>query len=160
VSGRTVDLSNLRDRPEFLDIVADRIWRAWWKREGAPLSDVADALLHHGRDAAIPTTFVAHKGATFIGTASLIQNDLADRPHLSPWVAALWVEPSHRRGGFGGALLEHAAGAAFASGAANVYLCAAPKLDGYYLGRGWTLVETEVGEYGLSVFKREAPKGS
>jgi hypothetical protein len=30
-------ISDLRQRPEFFDPVAERIWRAWWKVYGHPL---------------------------------------------------------------------------------------------------------------------------
>ena len=34
---RAFTISDLRQRPEFFDPVAERIWRAWWKVYGHPL---------------------------------------------------------------------------------------------------------------------------
>ena len=37
-------ISDLRQRPEFFDTVADRIWQAWWRADGHPLDDIAGRL--------------------------------------------------------------------------------------------------------------------
>jgi hypothetical protein len=34
-------VSDLRQCPEFFDIVADRIWRAWWRDAGHPLDYIS-----------------------------------------------------------------------------------------------------------------------
>jgi len=92
-------ISDLRQRPEFFDTVADRIWQAWWKADGHPLDRVSGRLRENLDVEPIPLALVAHEGATFLGTASVIASDLAERPQLTPWVAAVWVEPQARRRG-------------------------------------------------------------
>jgi hypothetical protein len=37
-------ISELRQRPEFFDSVADRIWQAWWKAYGHPLEYISGRL--------------------------------------------------------------------------------------------------------------------
>jgi GNAT superfamily N-acetyltransferase len=149
-------ISDLRQRPEFFDSVADRIWRAWWEPNGHPLATIRGRLAENMLDTPIPLALVAHDGRTFLGTASVIASDLDERPELTPWVAAVWVEERARGQGIGAALVEAAARASFASGSARTYLCARARMTGFYERLGWTLIERRVGPHQLDVFVREA----
>lgn len=150
-------ISDLRQRPEFLDAVADRIWQAWWRDSGHPLDYIADRLRNENLNAdPIPLAMVAHDGTEFLGTCSVIASDLAERPQLSPWVAAVWVEPQARRRGIGGALVDRATQDCFALGVDRAYLCARPERSGFYEGLGWLRIERDVGPHHLSVFIRNA----
>ncbi len=86
----------------------------------------------------------------------MIASDLEERPQLTPWVAAVWVEPRARSRGVGGALVERAARDCFALGIARAYLCARPALSGFYERLGWIAVERDVGKHGLTVFIQDA----
>src|ERR1700676_3086735 len=132
-------LSDLRQRPEFFDTVADRIWRAWCGAHAYPLDYIAGRLRENMSAAPIPFALVAHDGETFLGTVSVIVSDLAGRPQWTPWVAAVWVEPQSRGRGIGGA-----------------YLCARPQRSSFYERLGWLAIEREVGPHQLSVFIRDA----
>lgn len=150
-------ISDLRQRPEFLDTVADRIWQAWWRDSGHPLGYIADRLRNENLNAdPIPFAMVAHDGTEFLGTSSVIASDLAERPQFSPWVAAVWVEPQARRRGIGGALVDRAAQGCFALGVDRAYLCARLERSDFYEGLGWIPVERDVGPHHLSVFIRDA----
>ena len=150
-------ISDLRQRPEFLDTVATRIWQAWWKDSGHPPDYIAGRLVRENLNAdPIPFALVAHDGAEFLGTSSVIASDLAERPQFSPWVAAVWVEPQARRHGIGGALVDRATQGCFALGVGRVYLCARPERSGFYEGLGWVPVERDVGPHHLSVLIRDA----
>jgi GNAT superfamily N-acetyltransferase len=150
-------ISDLRQRPEFFDSVADRIWRASWKDSGIPLDYISGRLCENMNAEPLPIALVAHDGAEFLGTSSVIASDLKQRPQLTPWVAAVWVEPQHRARGVGSALVERAAHDCFALGIARAYLCARPALTGFYERLGWISIERGVGERGLTVFIRHAP---
>jgi GNAT superfamily N-acetyltransferase len=149
-------ISDLRQRPEFFDIVADRIWRAWWKDSGHPLDYISGRLRENLNAEPIPIALVAHDGAAFLGTASVIASDLKERPQYTPWVAAVWVEPRHRSRGTGAALVERATRDCFALGVSRAYLCARPARSGFYERLGWIPIERDVGEHGLTVFIRDA----
>lgn len=148
-------ISDLRQRPEFFEIVADRIWQAWWKDSGRPQAYIAGRLRENLGAEPIPMALVAHDGAAFLGTASLIESDLEERPQYTPWVAAVWVEPQHRGRGIGAALVARATSDCFALGLGRVYLCARPAVSGFYRRLGWTALEHDVGEHRMAVFIRD-----
>ena len=149
-------ISDLRQRPEFFEPVADRIWQAWWEPNGYPLAYITGRLKENLRDTPIPLALVAHHDSAFLGTASLIASDLDERPDLTPWVAAVWVEERARGHGIGAALVNGATQACFKLGFRRTYLCARARMTGFYEGLGWTLIERRVGPHQLNVFVREA----
>jgi GNAT superfamily N-acetyltransferase len=153
------EISDLRQRPEFFDTVAMRIWQAWWDAEGASLDYISGRLRENMSEVPIPFALVAHDGHAFLGTSSVIASDLAERPQLSPWVAAVWVEEAARGHGIGAALVERAAQDCFALDIGRAYLCARPRMLGFYQRLGWTLLERRVGRHSLDVFFREANAG-
>jgi GNAT superfamily N-acetyltransferase len=154
-------ISDLRQEPQFFDIVADRIWQTWWQPNGFPRDYIATGLTKNMTDTPIPFALVAHDGEKFLGTASVIAADLEERPLLTPWVAAVWVEEDARRHGVGAALVDRATEGCFALGERRVYLCARARMAGFYERLGWTMIERGVGPHELDVFFRErAPLNS
>jgi N-acetylglutamate synthase-like GNAT family acetyltransferase len=149
-------ISDLRQRADFFDIVADRIWQEWWQLKGHPLEAISARLRENMAATPIPFALVAHDGATFLGTSSVIASDLEERPHLTPWVAAVWVEESARSRGVGAALVNRAVQDCFAMGVARAYLCARPRMTKFYESLGWTVMERNVGPHHLGVFMRDA----
>ena len=78
-------ISDLRQRPQFFDTVADRIWQAWWKADGHPLDYISGRLRENMRATPIPLALVAHDGESFLGTASVIASGLwGSMPHEIP----------------------------------------------------------------------------
>jgi GNAT superfamily N-acetyltransferase len=148
---RTWTISNLAHVPQFADTIADRGWHAWWTTSGVPLTDYRAHLNPMLEGSVLPLAFVAHRQETYLGSALLIENDLSERPNLSPWIAALWVDPDYRGQGIAAELMSAARVKATTMGVEKVYLCAEPKVTNYYLANGWTQIETEVG--GLNVFE-------
>ena len=152
-------ISDLRQRPEFFDTIADRIWQAWWRPNGYPLDYIRARLRENMNPAPIPLALVAHDGERFLGTSSVIESDLEERPQFSPWVAAVWVEEDARRRGVGAALVNRAVHECFALGIGRVYLCARPPMTGFYEGLGWTMIERDVGPHRQGVFVRDKNPG-
>lgn len=152
-----ITLSNLQDRPEFFDTVADRIWRAWWQPHGVPLAYIAGRLQETVTSSSMPRAFVAHDGDVFAGTASVIASDLDERPQYSPWVAAVWIEPQFRSQRLGRRLIAHAADHAFSVGVSRVFLTARPARRSLYEDLGWDVVEEGVSHLQLTIFSRDAP---
>src|SRR5258708_12003764 len=86
-------IPDLRQCPEFFDIVADRIWQAWWRADGHPLDYISGRLRENMNATPIPFALVAHDGKSFLGTASVIASDLPERPQRTPSVPALSAQP-------------------------------------------------------------------
>lgn len=149
-------ISDLRQQPAFFDVVADRIWRAWWKDQGVPVDYIVGRLKENMDPSPIPFALVAHRGDTFLGTASVIQSDLEERPQYTPWVAAVWVDPKYRMQEIGSGLVARAAEAAFALNIRRVYLCARKEKRRFYSRLGWTEIEENVGEARMTVFVNHA----
>jgi GNAT superfamily N-acetyltransferase len=149
------EIADLRQCPEFFDAVADRIWRAWWKPRGHPLEHLRTRLGENLGPAPIPSALVAHAAGNFLGTASVVAADLAERPQYTPWVAAVWVEPSARRRGIAAALVDRAAQTCFAFGIDRIYLCARIERAAFYERLGWRIIERNVGTVPLDVFIRD-----
>ncbi|MCS6759191.1 MAG: GNAT family N-acetyltransferase [Candidatus Devosia euplotis] len=133
----TLKILNLRDARQFIPDIADRLWHAWWRRDGHPPSVVIDALDEEVAAPAFPFMLVA----LLDGTVTAIASDLDERPELGPWIAAPWVEPACRGAGIARTIVEQATSTMFAQGNARVYLYAIPPLQPFYLRMGWTLVE-------------------
>jgi N-acetylglutamate synthase-like GNAT family acetyltransferase len=150
-------ISDLRQRPEFFDVVADRIWRGWWESRGFPLSYISGRLQENMSAEPIPFALIAHEGSTFLGTSSVIASDLEDLPQYTPWVAAVWVDPEYRERQVGRELVARAVNDVFALGIDRVYLCAPAPRRNFYLRQGWAPIEENVGTRGVTVFTQERP---
>lgn len=143
---------DLREAPQHFATIADRLYRAWWADSGAALTDVEAALM--GSLGATDFLFglISNVEGDFAGTVSAIASDVAERPELGPWIAALWVEPERHGQGIGEQPMAHAVARLRRQGFEKVYLCAQASLRSYYLERGATLIEDCVGEDGLDIF--------
>jgi GNAT superfamily N-acetyltransferase len=150
-------ISDLRQRPEFFDCVADRIWNAWWKSRGFPLSHIRGLLEANMNAETIPFALVAHESATFLGTASVIASDLDELPQYTPWVAAVWVDAAYRQHRVGRSLVARAADDVFALGIDRAYLYAAEVRRNFYLRQGWQPILENFGPRGVTVYVRNRP---
>jgi GNAT superfamily N-acetyltransferase len=145
-------ISDLRQRPEFFEVVADRIWRGWWEWRDFPLSYISGRLQENMNAESIPFALVAHEDETFLGTASVIASDLEDLPQYTPWVAAVWVDRKYRKRRVGRALVARAVNEVFALGIDRTYLCAPEQRRNFYLRQGWLPIMENVGDRGVTVF--------
>lgn len=145
-------IKTLHEYPQFREIISDRIWNAWWRDEGWALEDIDAWMQLSLVPGPVPTTLVVTAGEKFLGTVSLIESDMDERPDYRPWIAALWVEPDHRRRGIGGELVRSAARIAFDAGVKEVYLATSPENERFYLGMGWRRIEEDVS--GLNILSQ------
>lgn len=155
-AGMTFTISDLRARPEFFDTVAHRIWDFSWKAAGVPLEQVSDGLRAIIANDAFPFAMVAYDGQQYLGSALGIASDLDERPELTPWVAAVWVEPRHRGGSVGRSLVSSVTQVLLAQGFPCVYLCARSERHDFYKRQGWSPIEHDVGAKRLTVFVKLA----
>jgi GNAT superfamily N-acetyltransferase len=104
----------------------------------------------------VPFALVAERDGSACGNALVIQNDLAERPELKPWLAALWVDKPMRQRGVASALLEEGVRRAGALGVERLFLSSRAALQGFYTGLGWTIIEQGVGPHVQTVYFRRA----
>ena len=102
--------------------VAAWIHGAFWTRSRKGVEFVAD-LLRQARDPdRIPLSLLAQVDGEPAGTVNLIVCDSKTRPDLTPWLAALFVEPEYRGKGVGAALVRRLATEAARLGCTEMYL--------------------------------------
>jgi GNAT superfamily N-acetyltransferase len=148
-------ISRLGAETGFADIVANRIWEAWWKERGYPITYISNLVKECLDSKSIPIALVAHIGATFVGTVSVIVSDMPERPSYTPWIAALWVDPEYRQRSVGETLIEAAFKSTLDLGHKVAYLCATCERRAFYLKRGWHQIEEGIGEKSLTIMIRE-----
>ena len=152
----TVGIFDLRERPQHVAAVAERIWKAFWQHKGTPfvrIRDVIDAILQ--TEGGVPFALVAEIDGRPCGNALVIDNDEPAKPDLAPWLAALWVDEDVRSQGIAGALLDEAARRCAGLGVPRLYLNARPALQDFYTARGWRILERGVGAHGVTVYDRQ-----
>lgn len=131
----------LADRREFIPTLARWLHTEWGHlRPGERIDDRAARLAGVCGHCQIPTAFVAVAGDQLLGTASLVEHDMATRPELSPWLASVFVSPEHRSRGIGAALVERVVQEARALGTLRLYLYT-PGPGTLYSTLGWSIVE-------------------
>lgn len=105
-----------------------------------PVETRADRLRQASGRREIPTVLIAVDGPQLVGSVALVRNDMDDRPHLSPWLAAVYVKPDRRRGGIASRLLARVEDEGAALGVSTIYLFTEHE-ERFYGRRGWRLME-------------------
>lgn len=141
------------DSPELVR-VADWLHDAWGHHE--PELDAAQhcqALRALCGGAGVPSVFVARAVGTrdhgmqgigegeLVGTACLVDEDLAPRPWLSPWLASVYVLPEWRGRGIASTLVRRVEQEARRAGIKRLYLFT-PDQQALYRRLGWGELET------------------
>lgn len=98
------------------------------------------ALSRHLPRGRIPATYVAVLDGAVVGSASLIERDMASYIEFSPWLAGVYVAPAYRRRGIGSALVRRVAGEAAGFGVSTLYLFT-PDREDFYRRLGWEVLE-------------------
>lgn len=90
-------------------MIAAWIYDEWWQDvEGSSLITLTDLLRTHLAPEHIPLTLIASLDTAPVGTATLLAHDVGTEqwPHLSPWLAALYVVPDYRHRSIGASLVN------------------------------------------------------
>ena len=105
-----------------------------------PVGERARLLREAAGRSAIPSVRIAVDGPRLVGSAALVAQDMDDRPHLTPWLAAVYVRPEDRRRGLASRLLNQIDQDAVALGVERYYLFTEHE-EAFYARRGWQLLE-------------------
>jgi predicted N-acetyltransferase YhbS len=135
-----VQVEPLGGHPEWIRVLAGWHFDEWkhlfpeWTIE-----TVEEELSGHLDPGRIPLTLVAVEDAGPIGSVSLIEHDLKEWEHLTPWLASLYVRPDRRRRGIGRMLVQHAVAEARRLAIPVLHLFTPAQRD-FYAGLGWDVL--------------------
>ncbi|QOC22585.1 GNAT family N-acetyltransferase [Wenzhouxiangella sp. AB-CW3] len=137
----TVNIINLADQIHHVEELS-RLHHSEWGHL-SPHVDLATRttrLTEASGRSEIPTVFVAVDGSFLIGSVALVDNDMKNRPELSPWLAAVYVKPECRRSGIASMLISYAEEVAISLCVETLYLFTESQEE-FYTRKGWKLIE-------------------
>lgn len=149
-------IDHLPNRPQHVKTVARWIYQEFGGNTSLNLAEITDFFSKRYMDR-LPMTLIAIDGDACLGTVSLFEGDLDTRRDLTPWLAALYVEPTYRSQGIGDRLTAEIITIARNLGYSILYLRTEHTAD-YYRKRNWELVckikdgkgtDTEVYQFAL-----------
>ena len=127
----------IADKPEHIPQLAQWHHNFWGHLNlQSSAAKRIESLHRQNQKGVIPVTFVAVEEGEPLGSASLVVNDLSTHPHLTPWLASVYVAEPHRRRGIGGDLVRRVMQEADALGVETLYLIT-PDQQRFYAGLGW-----------------------
>ena len=130
------------DRPDLVEITARWRWEAFFRKHGQPFEEVFAAAQRTATAAPpMPRTFVLLADHEPIGTASLVDHDLDERPDLTPWLAGVFVAPQARGQGHAAQLITAVESAASEAAYPILWLYTRTA-ERVYERAGWERVET------------------
>jgi GNAT superfamily N-acetyltransferase len=105
----------------------------------------------------VPCAWVVFVAAMPVGSVSLIEHNMDTHQELTPWLAALFVLPSHRGQGIGTALVQRCEEEAWGTGANRLYLYTS-LAKRFYARLGWSMFAEDAYEgTSVTIMVREAP---
>ena len=121
-----IHVETAADHRGLVPTIAGWHWAEWGHADpdGSAESWTRALAARTNRDQ-VPTTWIALSGDQPIGSVSLVEHDMPDRPDLgkmSPWLAGLYVVPSQRRLGVATQLVKACELGALKMGIRRVYL--------------------------------------
>ena len=91
----------------------------------------------------IPRTWVICEGDSAFGSASIVAEDMATHPELTPWLASVYIDSSLRGQGWGTQLIRRLMDDCAEAGLQQAYLFT-PGQEQFYLSLGWTIRNREM----------------
>ncbi|NIP71863.1 MAG: GNAT family N-acetyltransferase [Gammaproteobacteria bacterium] len=143
-AGSSWHIDHLGDHPGSIPQLAQWHHEEWSTlNPGGTVKQRIKSLSWHLAQGQIPATYVAVLEGAVVGSASLIERDMAAYIQLSPWLAGVYVAPAYRRRGIGSALVRRVADEAAGFGITTLYLFT-PGRERFYRRLGWEVLERTV----------------
>jgi len=131
----------LADYPEFIPELARLHFAEWsYLNPGGTLEGKKDYLIRNCGRRGVPTFVIAVDGAMLAGSASLIAQDMDNRPELTPWLADVFVKPEFRGKGVATSLIQRIENEARSAGISRLFLYTPDAAD-LYRRLGWEAME-------------------
>ncbi len=134
----------LSEHEEFMPVVASWLIEQWgFLDPGFTVTDAVTDFKTRFKPGGIPCTVIALINGEIAGTASLINDDMPERPELTPWLASVYVVPEFRKKGIAGKMIDRIINDAAALGVSRLYLFTFGD-PSFYSKRGWTIMSKDV----------------
>ena len=130
-------------------------WEAMYTTQGKGPKELEKQMLDRATIDSIPLTMVAFDGKQLVGSVTIKAQDFADRPELSPWIAAVFVFEEFRHRGIGSKLVlfaEEVARKHFNK--EKIYLYTGSAAELYAKLRYTTIEEVDRGDKVLTVMEK------
>jgi GNAT superfamily N-acetyltransferase len=135
-------IAPLEPASPLISEIARRQFDHWGPLTGYPTLVAYRSFLEQAaRSVALPRVLVAATPKTLLGSVNLLVSEMSIRPHLTPWLAQLFVAESARGAGTGAALADAAARYVEKLGYHQLFLFTSGTLPAYYRARGWIAIE-------------------
>lgn len=128
------------DSPHLLTLVRWEVAQWGHLAPDRRLDQALDTFHAQCGEGGLPSVFVALSGDSPVGMASLIDDDMHDRPALNPWLASVYVCPEWRGLGIASRLVRRVEREASEHGIATLHLFT-PDRQALYGRLGWCAVE-------------------
>jgi GNAT superfamily N-acetyltransferase len=140
ITNENLRIDYLSEHEAFIPVVAEWLHEQWGFLD--PEATVEDRILEFKRrfrPGGIPCAVIAMIDGNAVGTASLIEDDMPERPELTPWLASVYVAPEFRRQGIAEKMIGRIIDEAAAFGIGRLYLFTFNS-SAYYSRRGWSML--------------------
>jgi GNAT superfamily N-acetyltransferase len=122
--------------------IARRQFDHWGPLTGYPSQTAYRSFIEQAaRSVTLPRVLVATTPKILLGSVNLLVSEMTIRPHLTPWLAQLFVTETARGAGIGAALADAAARYVEKLGCKHLFLFTSGTLPDYYRARGWVAIE-------------------
>jgi GNAT superfamily N-acetyltransferase len=91
-----VSVTTIAERPDLVPVVAGWLWAEFWRNDGLTPEMARQRVEEFAQAETSPRIFVVLEEEKPVGSASLVAQDLDERPDLTPWLAAVYVKPEAR----------------------------------------------------------------
>jgi GNAT superfamily N-acetyltransferase len=134
------EIRYLMEHPHYAPIIAFWNYREWHIGKET-LDGIIARYQERLKKDKVPMTLIAIEDTMPVGSVSIKNNDLPERPDLNPWLASLFVLADYRGRDIGRRLLRAGEEAAAAAGVGRLYLFT-HTAAGLYEKEGWTFMES------------------
>lgn len=136
-----MQILNLKQCPEYIPQLAEWHFAEWSYLHPEMTIEMLQQKMHDYLNADfLPSMFVMLIDGNVQGSSSIVADDLALRPDLTPWLANVYVNATQRGQGLGKQLVVHAMQEAQQAGLPELYLFTADQ-QAFYSELGWRVVD-------------------
>ncbi|MBF0441193.1 MAG: GNAT family N-acetyltransferase [Oligoflexales bacterium] len=138
-----ISITYFADAPQVFNTVSEWLYHEFlYLNPGQTIEMRREEMarrLHRDR---VPFCMVAMINSIPVATASIIENDLPEKPEYTPWLASVFTEPSWRNKGIGGKMVRAVTREVFKQGKYCELYLYTPDQEEFYRKLGWQRIET------------------